>query len=68
MKVCIMVEFEVEPMDCDDGDEFGKQYAEAAAEQAVFDYLAFTKNGRDVVDSVQVHADGWGKCLVRLVE
>lgn len=62
MRVSIQVEFDVTAEDS----EVTKGIAEAAAEQAVWDYLAFTTvtNANVGRGSVRVHVDGFGECLV----
>lgn len=70
MKIMVEVEFEVEVNDPDieDGDEMSEQDAMEGVESAVFNHLVFTQTGRDVVDSVEVHAEGFGNVLVSLCE
>lgn len=69
MKIKILVEFDVEPLD-DPDDEFCEQYARSAASQAVYDFLTFcTVSGVNTdTDSVEVHAEGFGDCRVKLGE
>ena len=65
MKVDILVSFHVVALDNDDLDE---HTAKIAADQAAYDYLSFTKISGYSSDSnsVEVHVDGFGKCMVRL--
>lgn len=68
MKVMLPVAFEVESLEAPD--ELTSLEAQSAAEQAVWDYLAFVKVGGYSTDSkeVEVHVDGHGPCKVRLAE
>lgn len=65
MKVKIMVEFDVDGLE---DHELTESDARSAASQAAYDYLTFcTVSGyNDDADEVEVTADGYGKCSVRL--
>lgn len=70
MQVKILVQFEVETDETDEGEplELTEQVAKNAAEQAAFDFLSFcTVSGVNTdTEEVEVHVDGFGKCKVRL--
>lgn len=73
MKVKILVEFEVEPVDdegWDDDDQHNEQVAKSAASLAAYDYLSLVEvSGYSTdTDKVTVHVDGFGECLVSLGE
>lgn len=66
MRVRILVEFDVQPLE---DDELTENDAKAAASHAAWNYLALEKTaGYDGVESVNVHVDGYGKCRVSLGE
>lgn len=68
MKVKIQVEFEIEAIECDEDDELSENVAKSAASLAAWHNLVFTSNGRNVVEQVEVHVDGFGKCQVKVGE
>lgn len=68
MKVKILVEFDVEPIELEDGDELSENNAKDAASLAAWHNLALTENGMSVVESTDVHVDGFGLCSVTLGE
>jgi hypothetical protein len=71
MKTKILIEFDVEPLEEDLGeDEFDERVAKGAASMAAFDFLTFcTVSGVNTdTDAVEVHVDGFGKCRVKLGE
>lgn len=62
MRVSVSVEFEVES-----DEELDEQTARQAAEAAVFNYIALTKdNVRVWKEAIAVNVDGHGKCKVKL--
>lgn len=68
MKVRILVEFEVEPCDASEDGELQTTDAKGAASMAAWNHLCLTESGMSVRDSVRVHVDGYGECLVRIGE
>jgi hypothetical protein len=68
MKVKILVEFEVEPAEYEDGRELTENYAKGAASMAAWHHLCLTLTGVGVAEDVVVHADGFGDCRVRIGE
>jgi hypothetical protein len=68
VKIKIVVEFEVTPVD--DDEEFTEDVARSAASIAAYDYLSLVKISGVSTDSeyVEVHVDGFGQCDVRLGE
>jgi hypothetical protein len=71
LKVKILIEFDVEPLEEDLGEgEFNEQIAKGAASMAAFNFLTFcTVSGVNTdTDAVEVHVDGFGRCMVKLGE
>lgn len=72
MKVKIPIEFEVEPVDVEEGDEMSEGNARDAADLAAWHHICFaehtgTSHMREE-EVVEVHVDGFGKCRVRLAQ
>ena len=67
MKVKIAIEFEVEAVG-DDEDELTENIAKSAASVAAYDYLSLVRISGYTSDesSVEVHAEGFGKCKVSI--
>lgn len=63
MRVKILVEFNVQPVE---GDALTEREAKEAAELAAFHNLVLTANGRNIVEAVEHHVDGLGECRVTL--
>ena len=65
MRVSIPVDFIVTTQE---GTELDESTAQTAAEQAVYDFLAFVEIGGYTSDSesVTVHVDGFGQCKVEI--
>jgi hypothetical protein len=68
MKVKLLVEFEVEGLEPEDEAEMLESHAKSAASEAAYQVLCLTRNGVHVHDDVEVHADGYGNCCVKLGE
>ena len=70
MKVRILIEFDVESMSSEDDNPLTEDHAKSAASQAAYDYLALVKVSgyTSEAESVEVHADGFGRCRVKLGE
>lgn len=68
MKVTIPIEFEVTART--EGDELTEGVVKIAAELAVYHFLAFVMVSGQTsdVENVEVHVDGFGSCIVSLVE
>lgn len=69
MRVSISIQFDVEPVNDEDGD-LSKNQAEGAADWAAWNYLALCTEVTQgtIAEEVEVHAEGFGPCTVRLVE
>lgn len=68
MRVKVIVEFEVEPVERALNEEFTHAQGIDAGDLAVRHSLALTNTGESIVDHVIQHVEGFGHCLIRLVE
>ena len=68
MRVTIPIEFDVDPACAED--ELTENDAKSAADMAAYDYLSFVKISGYSSDSesVEVHVDGFGMCVVSLAK
>lgn len=68
MKVKILIEFDVEPVNASEDGELGCEWAKGAASMAAHEHLTFNTpgNGNYGTEDCIVHVDGYGECLVKI--